>query len=79
MRSASLRIAKNIWAVNAAQGAIFSQMGANTILLSTEKRARDQNYVINSETAQDFPPVLYILSAAEKWNRKLTAGFFDII
>ncbi len=68
----SKNIIKNIWAVNAAQGAIFGSLGPNTVLLSTERRERDQNYIIDKDSRSNFPPVLYVLSAAETWNRKLT-------
>lgn len=71
IRRESLRVAQNIWAVNAAQGAIFSNLGQNTIILSTERRNRDANYVVDKETTADFPPVLYVLKAAENWNRKI--------
>ncbi|MDP3955342.1 MAG: hypothetical protein Q8Q15_03205 [bacterium] len=72
MRNKSLEIARNIWAVNAAQGAVLSNLGQNTILISTERRERDQNYIIDKVSRSTFPPVLYILRWAEKWNRKLT-------
>ncbi len=67
----SQTIIKNIWAVNAAQGAIFGSLGSNTVLLSTERRERDQNYVIDKGSRSSFPPVLYVLNVAEIWNRKL--------
>lgn len=71
LRKKALEITRRIWAVNAAQGAIFAQLSKNTILISTERRERDQNYVIDKKTGDIFPPVLYILRAAENWNRKL--------
>lgn len=71
IRKKSLDVTRNIWAVNAAQGAIFSSLGLNTVLLSTERRDRDKNYVIDKSSRANFPPVLYVLSAAEMWNRKL--------
>lgn len=60
-----------IWSVNGAQGAVFGRLGDNTILLSTERRERDTNYVLDKETRNSFCTVLYILRAAEAWNRKL--------
>ena len=71
VRKKSLEVAQNIWAVNAAQGAVFSNLGPNTILLSSERRSRDANYVVDNQTTANFPPVLYILNAAENWNRKI--------
>ncbi len=71
IRQESLEITRRIWACNAAQGVVFSNLGANTVLISTERRERDGNYVIDKEAIRDFPPVLYVLSAAESWNRKL--------
>ena len=56
-----VEITKMLWAVNAAQGAVFSNLGPNTILLSTERRSRDTNYVIDKESTKNFPSVLYIL------------------
>lgn len=72
IRKKSLEITRNIWAVNAAQGAVLADLGPNTILISTERRERDTNYVIDKVSRKNFPPVLYILKATEMWNRKLT-------
>lgn len=71
LRKKSLEIARNIWAVNAAQGAYFSTLGENTVIISTERRERDQNYIVDKEATKNFPPVIYVLQAAEKWNRKI--------
>ncbi|MBI2465561.1 hypothetical protein HYV64_05450 [Candidatus Shapirobacteria bacterium] len=71
MRQESLKVARNIWAVNAGQGAVFSNIGENTVLLSTERRSRDQNYVVDREATVKFPPTIYVLEAAENWNRKI--------
>ena len=49
LRKKSLEITRNIWACNAGQGAIFAALGKNTILISTERRERDTNYVIDKE------------------------------
>lgn len=68
----SQEITRNIWAVNAAQGVVFGNLGPNTILVSTERRERDLNYAIDKSARANFPPVIYILKAAEQWNRKLT-------
>lgn len=71
IRRKSLEITRKIWAVNAAQGAVFGTLGPNTIVISTERRERDQNYIIDKTSRENFPPVIYILRAAEMWNRKL--------
>lgn len=71
MRKASLAVAQRLWAVNAAQGAAFSNLGPQTVLLSTERRERDSLYVVDKESTISFPPVLYVLKAAENWNRKI--------
>lgn len=73
IRAKTLELTRNIWACNAAQGVVFGTLGENTILVSTERRERDQNYTIDKSSRENFPPVLYILKAAEEWNRKLTA------
>lgn len=72
IRAKTLDLTKNIWACNAAQGVVFGTLGSNTILVSTERRERDQNYIIDKASRENFPPVIYILKAAEQWNRKLT-------
>lgn len=72
VRKKSLDITRRRWAVNAAEGAVFGALGPNTILVSTEQRKRDQNYVIDKEARKNFPPVIYVLKATEEWNRKLT-------
>lgn len=72
MRRKALEITRMIWAVNAAQGAVFATLGSDTILISTERRERDQNYIIDKEARSGFPATIYILKAAERWNRKLT-------
>lgn len=71
VRQESLRVAQNIWAVNAAQGATFSNLGPNTVLISSERRDRDMNYVVDQQATKNFPPVIYVLKAAEDWNRKV--------
>lgn len=71
VRRESLRVAQNIWAVNAAQGAVFNTVADNCIFLSTERRERDTNYVVDKMATKNFPPVLYVLQAAEMWNRKI--------
>lgn len=78
MRKKSLAITRNIWAANAGQGAVFSQMGDNTLFISTERRERDTNYVTDEDATSNFPPVLYILKSAENWNRKLTTNNEEI-
>lgn len=60
-RQKSLDITRRRWAVNAAEGAVFSSFGKNTILVSTETRKKDQTYVIDKETEKKFPPVIYVL------------------
>lgn len=72
IRGKSLEITRMIWAVNAAQGTVLGTLGENTILVSTERRERDQNYIIDRSAKEKLPPVIYILRAAEMWNRKLT-------
>ena len=72
VRQESLRVAQNIWAVNAAQGAVFADLGQNVIFLSTERRDRDANYTVGLDNPKQFPPTIYILKAAENWNRKIT-------
>jgi hypothetical protein len=71
MRQESTKVAQNIWAVNAGQGAVLSARGQNTILLSTERRSRDQNYAVDRDATANFPPTVYVLEAAENWNRKI--------
>ncbi len=70
-RPRSLDITRRRWAVNAAEGAIFGNLNPNTILISTEQRKRDQTYVLDETAKANFPPVIYILRAAERWNKKL--------
>jgi len=72
VRQKALEITKNIWACQAALGAVLSQNSSKTIFISTERRERDINYVVDEKTTTNFPPVIYILRAAEAWNRKLT-------
>lgn len=67
----SREIIKRIWSTGAAQGAIFGNMSERVIFISTERKERDQNYIIDRETRDQFVPVLYILQAADKWTRKL--------
>jgi len=71
MRQKALEITRSIWACNAAQGAVLGTLDPNTILISTERRERDINYTIDKRSRQNFPPVLYVLKAAENWNRKI--------
>jgi hypothetical protein len=71
VRQQSLRVAQNIWAVNAAQGAVFSNLDLSTVLISSERRARDMNYVVDEQATANFPPVVYVLKVAEDWNRKV--------
>lgn len=71
MRQKALEITRSIWACNAAQGAVLGTLDPNTILISTERRERDINYTIDKRSKQNFPPVLYVLKAAENWNRKI--------
>lgn len=68
-RKRSLEITRNIWACNAAEGAIFSKLGPNTIFISAEKRERDGNYVIDKTAKQNFPPVIYALQSTQSWYR----------
>ncbi|MFH0936972.1 MAG: hypothetical protein V1808_01620 [Candidatus Daviesbacteria bacterium] len=67
----TLEIVKRIWSVNGAQGTFLGTLPENTIMISTERRERDQNYIIDQETRDQFIPVLYILHAADKWTRKV--------
>ncbi|KKP57677.1 MAG: hypothetical protein UR48_C0012G0005 [Microgenomates group bacterium GW2011_GWD1_33_9] len=71
IRQKTLELTRSIWACNAAQGVILGTLDQNTILISTERRERDVNYTIGKSSRENFPPVLYILKAAENWNRKL--------
>ncbi len=71
----SREILKRIWSVNAAQGAFLGSLPGNTVLVSTETKERDQNYVIDRETRDEFVPVLYILQTAKNWTRKLNNRF----
>jgi len=70
-RTKALEITRRRWAVNAAEGAVFSTLGPNTIIISSETRERDTIYAVDETTNGNFPPVLYILRASEIWNRKL--------
>lgn len=72
IRRRSLEITRNIWATNAGQGTVFSSFNEKTILLSTERRERDTNYVIDEKSTKNFPPVIYVLKTADVWNKKLT-------
>lgn len=67
----SREIIKRIWSTGAAQGAVFGNMPGRVVFVSTERKERDQNYIIDKETRDQFVPVLYILQAADKWTRKL--------
>ena len=67
----TLEMIKRIWSVNGAQGTFFGTLPGNTVLVSTERRERDQNYVIDDETRDQFIPVLYILHAADNWTRNI--------
>ncbi len=71
IRQKTLDLTRNIWACNAAQGAVFGTLDQNTILLSTERRERDRNYTIDKDSRKNFPPIIYVLKAAENWNRKI--------
>lgn len=73
----TLEIVKRIWSVNGAQGTFLGTLPENTLLISTERRERDQNYVIDGETRDQFVPVLYILQAADNWTRKIVQGSND--
>lgn len=68
----TLDIVKKIWSVNGAQGTFLGTLPENTIMISTERRERDQNYIIDQETRDQFIPVLYILHAADRWTRKVS-------
>lgn len=72
IRRKTLELTRSIWSCNAAQGAVFATINPNTILISTERRERDINYTIDKRSRESFPPVLYVLKAAENWNRKIT-------
>lgn len=63
-REMSKTITRNAWAVNAGQGAALGEIGRNTVLLSTETRNRDQNYMIDTEASKKFPPTLYVLKTS---------------
>lgn len=71
MREKTLEITRSIWACNAAQGVVLGTLDPNTIFISTERRERDTNYVIDKRSRDNFPPVIYVLKAAENWNRKI--------
>ncbi|MDP3917954.1 MAG: hypothetical protein Q8Q30_02160 [Candidatus Woesebacteria bacterium] len=71
IRQKTLELTRSIWSCNAAQGVVFGTLDPNTILISTERRERDINYTIDKRSRENFPPVLYVLKAAENWNRKL--------
>lgn len=71
MREKTLEVTRSIWACNAAQGVVLGTLDQNTILISTERRERDANYTIDKRSRDNFPPVLYVLKAAENWNRKI--------
>lgn len=70
-RKKSLEITRKRWAVIAGEGAVFATLGQNTILVSTERRERDIIYTVNKDARLNFPPVVYVLRAADTWNRKL--------
>lgn len=70
IKDESVKMAQRNWAVNAAQGAVLSRLSENSLFVSTERTERDVNYLIDLGTTATFPPLLYILNAAEKWNRK---------
>ncbi len=69
IRQKSLEITRNIWACNAAEGSVFCNLGKNIIFVSTEKRERDENYVINKWVRDNLPPVLYVLQTTQDWYR----------
>lgn len=67
----TLEIVRRIWSVNGGQGTYFGILPENIIMVSTERRERDQNYTIDLQTREQFIPVIYILHAADKWTRKI--------
>ena len=71
IRQKTLELTRSIWACNAAQGVVLGTLDPNTILISTERRERDVNYTIDNRSRENFPPVLYVLKAAENWNPKI--------
>lgn len=74
VRQKSLEITKRAWCVNGGQGAKFGDLAQNSniIFLSTERRERDQNYIIDKQTRKNFPPVLYFLRSIEYTARNIT-------
>jgi len=71
VRTKSLEITRRRWAVNAAEGAVFSNLGENTIIISSESRERDTIYTVSKKTKAKFPPIIYLIKATQRWNQQL--------